>query len=253
MIQDMYISVQGRKANNLQELLYHTVLKNYRSEMWKWVLIWINYCRTFYMLLSIMDTLRPFLSYLRKFVNVTDEEFTRCLVPIIKVRRFGKKEFVTKAGEVENYFNFIAKGLVRKYYKKGSSESNTQISVEGHIILSQESFHSRTPSEYFVETIEPSVLISIRFDDLENVFNQSKKMEHLGRLVITHTMVLKDRWQMQMVKMTPRERFLNFVMKNPELLQRVPQKFLASYLNIKPETFSRFKHLLRGYTKTAAA
>jgi hypothetical protein len=50
---------------------------------------------------------------------------------------------------------------------------------------------------------------------------------------------------MQMVKMTPRERFLNFVMKNPELLQRVPQKHLASYLNIKPETFSRFKHLLR--------
>jgi hypothetical protein len=78
-------------------------------------------------------------------------------------------------------------------------------------------------------------------------------MEHLGRLIITHTMVLKDRWQMQMVKMTPRERFLNFVVRNPELLQRVPQKFLASYLNIKPETFSRFKHLLRNHTKNAAA
>jgi hypothetical protein len=65
-------------------------------------------------------------------------------------------------------------------------------------------------------------------------------------------MVLKDRWQMQMVKMTPRERFLNFVMKNPELLQRVPQKHLASYLNIKPETFSRFKHLLKNNSKNAA-
>jgi hypothetical protein len=118
--------------------------------------------------------------------------------------------------------------------------------MEGHIILSQESFHSRKPSEYYVETIEPSVVISIKHDELENVYRQSKKMEHLGRLVVTHTMVIKDRWQMQMIKMTPRERFLNFVMKNPELLQRVPQKYLASYLNIKPETFSRFKHLLRG-------
>jgi len=197
-----------------------------------------------------METLRPFLEYLRKFVNLSDDEFSRCLVPIIKVRRFGKKEYVTKAGEVENYFNFITRGLVRKYYKKGNNEINTQISTENHIILSQESFHSRTPSEYAVETIEPTTLISILYDDLEKIYRASKKMEHLGRLVITHTMIIKDRWQMQMVKMTPRERFLNFVMRNAELLQRVPQKYLASYLNIKPETFSRFKHLLRGHVKS---
>lgn len=196
-----------------------------------------------------METLRPFLNYLRKFVNLTDEEFTKCLVPIIKVRRCAKRSFVTKEGDIENYFNFIVKGLVRKYYQKGSLEINTQISTEGHIILCQESFHSRTPSEYFIETIEPTVFISIHHDDLEKLYQVSKKMEHLGRLVITHTMIIKDRWQMQMVKMTPRERFLNFVMKNPELMQRVPQKYLASYLNIKPETFSRFKHLLRDHSK----
>lgn len=197
-----------------------------------------------------METSRTFFDYLRKFVNITEEEFTKCLVPIIKVRRIGKKEFLTKEGEVENYFNFIVKGLVRKYYKKNNQEINTQISMEGHIILSQESFHSRTPSEYYIETIEPTVFISILFDDLEKLYTMSKKMEHLGRLVITHTMMIKDRWQMQMVKMTPRERFLNFVMKNPELMQRVPQKYLASYLNIKPETFSRFKHLLRNHIKS---
>lgn len=196
-----------------------------------------------------METHNSFLTYLRKFVNVTDEEFVKCLLPVIKVRKFGKKEFITKAGDIENYFNFVSRGLVRKYYKKGTQETNTQISTESHIILSQESFHSRQPSEYYIETIEPSVLISIKHDDLEEVYTKSKKMEHLGRLVVTHTMVIKDRWQMQMIKMTPRERFLNFVMKNPELLQRVPQKYLASYLNIKPETFSRFKHLLRSHAK----
>lgn len=196
-----------------------------------------------------METARPFLNYLRKFVDLTDEEFIKYIIPISKVRRIGKREIITHAGEVENYFNFIIKGLVRKYYKKNNHEINTQISMEGHIILSQESFHSRTPSEYYIETIEPTTFVSIEFDDLENLYSQSKKMEHLGRLVITHTMMIKDRWQMQMIKMTPRERFLNFVMKNPELLQRVPQKYLASYLNIKPETFSRFKHLLRSHSR----
>lgn len=191
--------------------------------------------------------------YLRKFVDLTDEEVTRCILPAIRIRRFGKKEILTRAGEIENYFNFIVKGLVRKYYEKNKLEINTQISMEGHIILSQESFHSRTPSEYYIETIEPSVFVSIQFDDLEKLYRISKKMEHLGRLVITHTMMIKDKWQMQMVKMTPRERFLNFVMKNPDLLQRVPQKYLASYLNIKPETFSRFKHLLRNHSRGIAS
>src|SRR6185436_4521964 len=201
-----------------------------------------------------METVKPFFNYLSKFVDLSEEEFRELLFPLIKVRKFGKKEYVTKAGEVENNFNFILKGLVRKYYKKpkdGYEEINTQISFEGHLILSQESFHSRLPSEYFVETIEPTVLVSISYDDLEKIYAQSHPMEHLGRLVVTYAMVIKDRWQMNMVKLTPRERFIDFVTKNPELMQRVPQKYLASYLNIKPETFSRFKHMIRSHLKNA--
>ena len=196
-----------------------------------------------------METSLLFLTFLRKFVNITDEEYLKHLLPVIKIKKLGKKEYLLKAGEVENHFNFIVKGLVRKYYTKGTHEINTQISLEGHIIMSEESFHSRMPSEYYVETIEPSVIVSILHDDLEDLFSSSKKMEHLGRLVVTRTMIIKDKWQMQMIKMTPRERFLNFVMKNPELLQRVPQKYLASFLSIKPETFSRFKHLLRSHPR----
>ncbi|MBN8784827.1 MAG: cyclic nucleotide-binding protein [Sphingobacteriales bacterium SCN 48-20] len=192
-----------------------------------------------------MENVQPFVSFLRRFTPMTDEELYRVLLPVIKIRQFRKKEIITRENEIENYFNFITKGLVRKYYRKDNEEINTQISMEGHLILSQESFHSRTPSEYVIETIEPSTLVSITYDDLEKVYSSSSAMERLGRMVITYSMIIKDRWQMQMVKMTPRERFLNFVSRNPELMQRVPQKFLASYLNIKPETFSRFKHLLK--------
>lgn len=198
-----------------------------------------------------MEPVKTFQFYLKRFSDIKEEDFNHYLLPVSKVRRFGKKEVVSKAGEIENYFNFVVKGLVRKYYKKGHTEINTQISLENHLILSQESFHSRTPSEYVVETIEPTVFVSIHYDDLERLYKQSHKMEHLGRLVVTYAMIIKDRWQMQMVKMTPRERFLNFVTKNPELMQRVPQKYLASYLNIKPETFSRFKHLIRNHVKSS--
>ena len=198
-----------------------------------------------------MDSIKAFFHYLQKFSDITEEEFNKYLLPVCKVRRFGKKEVLTKAGEVENHFNFIVKGLARKYYRKNHHEINTQISFEGQMLLSQESFHSRLPSEYFIEAIEPTTVVSITYDDTEKLFASSQRMERLGRLIVTYSMVIKDRWQILLVKMTPRERFLNFVTKNPELMQRVPQKFLASYLNIKPETFSRFKHLLRTHKAPA--
>jgi CRP-like cAMP-binding protein len=200
-----------------------------------------------------MDVVKPFLEYLRKFVEISEEEFRQSIYPFITIRKYAKKQIITEAGQVENYFNFIVKGLARKYYKKGKEEINTQISYEGHIIHSQESFHSRTPSEYCIEAIEPTTMISITYNNLEKIYALSTKMEHLGRLIITYTMVIKDRWQTQLVMHTPRERFIHFVNHNPELLQRVPQKFLASYLNIKPETFSRFKHLVREVSKNELA
>lgn len=209
----------------------------------------INYLRNFSMSKQDMNNLGVFLTYLNKFAPISKVEFDSYILPVIKIREFGKKELLLNKGEVENYFNFILSGLIRKYYLKGTGEINTQISVEGHIIHSQESFHSRKPSEYIIEAIEPSTVLSVSHSDLEALFASSQKMEHLGRLVVTATMVLKDKWQMKLVKMNPRERFLDLVTLHPELMQRVPQKYLASYLHIKPETFSRFKHLTKGPSK----
>lgn len=192
-----------------------------------------------------MENVHLFFQFLHKFVTLSEDEFDQKIRPYTEVRHFRKKQIITKEHEVENYLNFIVKGLARKYYKKNKAEINTQISTEGHIIHAQESFHSRTPSEYFIEAIEPSTMVSITYDNLEKIYSSSHKLEKLGRLVITFGMVIKDRWQINMIKLTPRERFIDFVHKNPDLLQRVPQKYLASYLNIQPETFSRFKHLLR--------
>ena len=196
-----------------------------------------------------MDIRKHLLDYFKQFVGLTDDEFNRIILPYIIIRKFDKKIVLTEAGEVDNYLNYVDKGLVRKFYKKGNEEFNTLFAFEGQIIHSQESFYSRTPSEYFIETIEPSVVVSISHDELEKIYAHSLKMEHLGRLMITRTMILKDKWRIRLLKMTPRERFLDFVTTNPELMQRVPQKFLASYLNIQAETFSRFKHLLKNHTR----
>lgn len=192
-----------------------------------------------------MESIRMFFLFLHKFVDFSEEEFNHIIRPYVLVRDFKKKQLITQAGTVENYINFIAKGLVRKYYKADGQEFVTQLATEGHVVHAQESFHSRTTSEYNVQAIEDCRLVSITYNDLERIYSTGAKMERLGRLVTIFSMIIKERWQRNMLQVAPRERFMEFVSKNPVLLQRVPQKYLASYLNIQPETFSRFKHMLK--------
>jgi CRP-like cAMP-binding protein len=192
-----------------------------------------------------MQETKSFYQFLYKFVDLTADEYSQYILPYVHIRRFKKKQKITAIGEVENYLNFVLLGLGRKYYMANEEQQTVQLATEGHILHVQESFHSRRASEYTIETLEPCTLSSITYEDLEKIYSTNAKMERLGRLVITFSMLQQSKRQMLMMKQTPRERFMHLVHNNSELLQRVPQKFLASYLNIQPETFSRFKHLVR--------
>ena len=182
--------------------------------------------------------------YFNRFIPLTDEDL-RLLIPYIEIRTFQKKQLVVKLNEVDTYFNIIIKGLVRKYIFSGKDEVTLQISGEGHIIHSEISFHTQTPSETQVETIEPTVFFSMHYESLQKVFSLYPKMEKLGRLIITYMFIKKDHRDSYQLKSSTRERFMAYVETHSEMLQRIPQKYIASYLNIKPETFSRLKHLLR--------
>ena len=192
-----------------------------------------------------MEEVMPFFIFLNKFVELSLEEFAEYIQPYIIMRRFDEKEVVSAAGAVENHFNYLVKGLAFTYYKREGEDMVIQIATEGQIIHAQESFHSRTPSLFTVETIEPSTFVSITYADLETIYASNTKMQHLGRLVVTFTMLLKERAQLLAATLSPRERFLQYIDKFPTVLQRVPQKYIASYLGVQPETFSRFKRMLR--------
>jgi len=182
--------------------------------------------------------------YLTEFVALTKTEFS-VFLPYIEVREFEKKVKVIREGEVERYLNIIARGLVRKYLPIKDKEVIIQLATEGHIIHSELSFHYRTPSSSVVETIEPTVFLSISYDSLEQLYQQYPKVERLGRLIMSDLFIKKDFRYFDQLSKSTRERFLDYIRTHPHMLQRVPQKYIASYLNIKPETFSRLKHLVR--------
>lgn len=183
------------------------------------------------------------LAFLNQFIKLSAEDFAE-LIAWTEPRQFEKKTILTKPGEVEEYMYFITSGLIRKYFLKKDYEIITHIVKEGGIIGSGESFLTGEPSRYFVETLEPTTAFAISRQKVEAMYRSSKKWEKLGRIMTTQYFVIQEMRLMDNIRYSTRERFVKFMKENTDLLQRVPQKYLASYLNIKPETFSRLKHLM---------
>lgn len=182
--------------------------------------------------------------YIDQFIDLPAEEL-ESLITSIEVRSVDKKVRLTDVNESEKYLYFVIKGLARKFFYKGKEEIITQIAKEGELISSSVSYFSGQPSSYVIETIEPTTFYSLHKDRAEQLYSRYPKLERLSRLIITELFLQKEMWELERIRYSTKERFLRFMNENPELFQRVPQKYLASYLNIKPETFSRLKHLLR--------
>jgi CRP-like cAMP-binding protein len=182
-------------------------------------------------------------NFLNQYTAISREDF-EVLMGKLELRNYGKKVKLTDIGEVENRMHFIMKGLTRKFFYRDNDEVITQIIQEGHLISSTASFFSRQPSTYIVEALEPTTTYSITFDDLESLYAAENKWENFGRVITTNFLLVQERLLMDNIRLSVKDRFKAFMLENPDLLQRVPQKQLASYLNIKQETFSRMKHLM---------
>ena len=181
--------------------------------------------------------------FLNQHVQVSAADFSE-LMERVEPMSFEKKTFLTRIGDVEQRMYFIINGLARIYFYRGKDEVITLIGKEGLIVSSAVSFFNQTPSRYNVEALEPLSVLSITRENLESLFKSDKKWEKIGRIMITHYFLLQELRLLDNIRYSTKERFVKFINENPDLVLRIPQKHLAAYLNIKPETFSRLKHLM---------
>ena len=181
--------------------------------------------------------------YLGRFMPITREELIE-LLEYCEIRKFDKRVIIVRVGEVDNYLNLVVKGLIRKYLPVRKDEVILQLATEGHVVQSEISFLTQSPSMVVVETLEPTILLSLTHDKMEEALNKFPKGERLGRMIISGMYIKKDENRYNRLAKSTRQRFFDYVDQHQHMLQRVPQKYLASYLQIKPETFSRLKALL---------
>jgi CRP-like cAMP-binding protein len=187
--------------------------------------------------------------YLNQFNPLSSEDFQK-ISTFFFTKELKAKERLTDEGQLEENVYFIIKGIFRKYFRKDKEEFITHFYQESEICHSAASYYTGLPSPFIIEAIEPSVCVGIHRRDLEMLMSQIPALEKIFRNVLAHLYVKKDMNEMSRVMQSKKDIFLEFCDKHPDWLQRIPQKYLASYLQIAPETFCRMKHVRYNIAKS---
>jgi CRP-like cAMP-binding protein len=168
-------------------------------------------------------------------------ELEQRLSAALQTKTFPKKYLLLKEGQVCNYIYFIEKGFLRSYYINHEKETTDWFMKENDIIISVNSFFKIEPSYEFIQTIEESALHYVHYDELQKIYKEFVEFNIVGRVLTEMYYTLSEERLYGMRSQTAKERFAFLLDKHPEIIQRSPVGYIASYLGISLETLSRLR------------
>jgi len=175
-----------------------------------------------------------------RLVPHTDEEFDFAS-QFFKYRKYKKKDHWLLEGEICTEVVFIIKGCLRYYLVKDGAERTTEIFFENKWFTDFESWLTKRPIGFYVDALEETEVLSISFRDLEAIYDRYPKCERIGRLIAESTIIhLCNRFN-SLMRDSPQERYIKMLEEQPEIIDRIPQYYIASYLGIEPESLSRIR------------
>lgn len=180
------------------------------------------------------------LANLTKFVPDI-KEVLEPVTPFFTLRELKKKEHWLQPGSLCKEVVFIAQGGLRVYCEKDGNERAVEFFFENGWFTDFESWLTKTPSALGVDALEDSELISISFQSLDLLYDLYPKLERIGRLIAETTIVRKCNRNNSLLLDSPQERYIKLLEEHPNIIDRVPQYYIASYLGIEPESLSRIR------------
>ena len=147
-------------------------------------------------------------------------------------------------GEVSSFAYFIEKGIVRAYYNNDGKDLTFQFFSEKSIFSSIESFRKNIPSLVGFETIEPCILWRIHKNDVEKIFQKAFENEEMRTVFLDKIFERTFSYMkhfFSFIKDSPQQRYINLSKEHPQIIKRVPQHYIASYLGITTVHLSRIK------------
>ena len=157
-----------------------------------------------------------------------------------------KGEYFLKEGEINKHVGFLDKGLVRYFVHKDGEESTFEFTKEGEFIGDYQSFRNASVSKQNIQAIEDCVLLIISFPKIQNIYNNTENGNLIGRQIIAHRFDIMVNQLLEVYMQNHEERYKSFVAHYSDLIQRIPQYLIASYVGVQPESLSRIR---RRFTK----
>jgi len=174
------------------------------------------------------------------YISLTNEEWL-----IVKNRltskHIAKRRFLLREGEVCSHVAFINRGCLRYFYTKENQEVTGYLFFEDSFITDYHSFLTQQSAIQNIDAIEDSDLLLLSYDDMQMLYERIPAWERFGRLIAESLFICAQQRSASLLFDSAETRYLKLIEERPDVMERVPQHIVASYLGITPETLSRIK------------
>ncbi|MEP5254262.1 MAG: Crp/Fnr family transcriptional regulator [Winogradskyella arenosi] len=189
-----------------------------------------------------MEQIKAYLDQLATISQPDWDYFTSRL----QRRVIKKKTVFLKTDAIENHISFIESGVVRLFIPKEnpSKEITFGFSFKNQFVSAYDSFLTQTPSAYQLQALTDTTLLSMTYDDLQDVYQHTQIGNLIGRLTAERLFLLKSKREQNLLNLTAEERYLKLFKERPELLKVIPLKYISSYIGVTAQALSRIRKRL---------
>lgn len=179
-------------------------------------------------------------TYCNSLINLTKDELL-LIDKYFKYQVIKRKNYLLEEGKICKFIAFIVKGSVRHFHIKDGEEKTCDISFENSFITEFSSFTYDNPSNISLQALEDTRILIISKEKLFELYRECRKYETVGRLMAEKVAFRATEIAMSLSSDKPEIRYKKLLNQQPELLQRVQQKYIANFLGITPESLSRIR------------
>lgn len=177
--------------------------------------------------------------YLNRIVPIPAEEWPR-LRESIGITTLRASDYFVKASDKADHIGFVLAGLLKKFYRtEDGKEFIKDFSVEKCLVTAYSSLLQNTPSRLNIQAIEPTVLLVIPYAKFISLYRLHPCWQELGRKIAENLFIEREQREWELLLFPAKDRYRIFEERYPNLLARVPQYEIASYLGISPISLSR--------------
>lgn len=176
----------------------------------------------------------------RKYSTMTHDELD-ILESVLVPMKFAKGEIILKEGDVCEHVYYVERGLTRQFYFKNGKELTEHIGVEHSIVMCIESLFMEKPTHLQLETLEPTLIYAMPKRKLEEVALHNVNIQILFRKILEESLIISQVHADMLRFETAQDRYLKLCKLSPQVVLRAPLVYVASYLQMTPETLSRVR------------